>query len=359
MHARLRSGIIGVGFMGQVHARAVRSAGGVVAAVAARSQSAADAAADRFAADRAYSDVQQLITSDDVDIVHVCTPNNSHAELAGLALAAGKHVICEKPIATNEAAARMLTNAAAGTELVNAVPFVYRFYASVREVRARVQRGDPGPLRLVHGSYLQDWLSRPGEMNWRIDPAVGGGSRAFADIGVHWCDVVEFATGHRISRLCAQLFTLPRDGVAAGASTEDAATVIFQTNQGAVGSVVISQVSPGRKNRLWFSLDGAQASYQFDQEMPDCLWIGGREQSMVLPRAAEAAIAPAVYDMVPTGHPQGYQDSFAAFISDVHRAVLGEKPDGLPTFADGLRAATITSAVLASSANGGWVNVGN
>jgi predicted dehydrogenase len=134
---------------------------------------------------------------------------------------------------------------------------------------------------------------------------------------------------------------------------------MFETDQGAAGSVVISQVSPGRKNRLWFSLDAANASYQFDQENPDSLWIGGREQNIVLPRAAEGSVTAtaSAYNIVPTGHPQGYQDSFTAFLTDVHAAVNGEKPDGLPTFADGLRAAVITAAVLDSAESGSWVQV--
>jgi predicted dehydrogenase len=233
--------------------------------------------------------------------------------------------------------------------VVAAVPFVYRFYPTVRDARARIRRGDAGPLHLLHGSYLQDWLSRPEDDNWRVDPGLGGASRAFGDIGVHWCDLVEFVTGHRITRLSALLLTAyPRGG------TEDGATVMFGTDQGAVGSVVISQVSPGRKNRLWFSLDGAHASYQFDQELPDALWIGGREQNAVVPRAA-ATQTP--YDVVPVGHPQGYQDCFTAFVADVYTATAGGMPDGLPTFADGLRAAVLTAAVLDSAASGRWVEV--
>ncbi len=358
MAAVLRSGILGTGFMGEVHARAVRAAGGVVSAVGSRTLESAESAADRFAAGRGVVSPEELVSSDDVDIVHICTPNSSHLRLAQLALAAGKHVICEKPIATSVADARLLTDTAAQAGVVNAVPFVYRFYSSVREIRARVQGGDAGAIRLVHGSYLQDWLSRPGDHNWRVDPSLGGASRAFGDIGVHWCDLVEFVTGHRITRLAAKLLVVPRDGVnAGGADTEDAATMIFRTDQGAAGSVVISQVSPGRKNRLWLSVDAADRSYEFNHELPDSLWIGGRDQNVVLPRAAEASVGPPIYNLVPTGHPQGYQDSFTAFVVDVYRAVRGENVDGLPTFSDGLRAAEITDAVLGSAGHDSWVEV--
>jgi predicted dehydrogenase len=215
-----------------------------------------------------------------------------------------------------------------------------------------------GPLRLLHGTYLQDWLSRPDDHNWRVDPSLGGGSRAFGDIGVHWCDVVEFVTGHRITRLAARMLTVPRTSGRSGSGTEDAATVMFETDQAALGSVVVSQVSPGRKNRLWLSLDGSEASLQFDQESPDSLWVGGREQNLVVPRGAEAASPDAArYNIVPVGHPQGYLDCFTAFVADVYAAAAGNPPDGLPTFADGLRAALITDAVVTSAASGQWVEV--
>ncbi|MBG0561328.1 Gfo/Idh/MocA family protein [Actinoplanes aureus] len=347
-----RSGIVGAGFIGEVHARAVRAAGGVLAAVASHDLPSAQVAATRLMARRAAQSGEDLAEADDIDVVHICTPNHLHAPLAERAIAAGKHVICEKPLATSVASARRLAELAARAPVVAAVPFVYRFYPTVREARARVRRGDAGPVRLVHGSYLQDWLSRTEDHDWRLDPALGGGSRAFGDIGVHWCDVVEFTTGHRITRLAARMLTVPRGADRPAPSTEDAATVMFETDRGAIGSVVVSQVSPGRKNRLWFSVDAAQASLQFDQELPDALWVGGREQNAVVPRGTGSR-----YDILPAGHPQGYLDCFTAFVADVYAATAGEKPDGLPTFGDGLRAAVVTDAVLTSAANGGWVEV--
>jgi predicted dehydrogenase len=353
-----RSGIVGAGFIGEVHARAVRAAGGVLAAVAGRDAESSAAAATRLLAERAATSAEELVEADDVDVVHICTPNHLHAPLAERAMAAGKHVICEKPLTTDVDSSRRLAALAAAAPVVTAVPFVYRFYPTVRDARGRVRRGDLGSLRLVHGSYLQDWLSRPEDRNWRIDAALGGGSRAFGDIGVHWCDIVEFATGQRITRLVARMLTVPRGPDRPLPDTEDAATVLFETDGGAIGAVVVSQVSPGRKNWLWFSLDGAQASLQFDQQLPDSLWVGGREQNAVVHRGAEAATGDAArYTVVPVGHPQGYVDCFTAFVADVYAAAAGDPPDGLPTFDDGLRAAVVTDAVLTSAAGGGWVEV--
>jgi predicted dehydrogenase len=353
-----RSGIVGAGFIGEVHARAVRAAGGVVAAVAGSTPRSSAAAASRLLAERSASTAEELVDADDVDVVHICTPNHLHAPLAERAMAAGKHVVCEKPLSTGVDSSRRLADLASTAAGVTAVPFVYRFYPTVRDARGRVRRGDVGPLRLLHGTYLQDWLSRPDDHNWRVDPSLGGGSRAFGDIGVHWCDVVEFVTGHRITRLAARMLTVPRTAGQSGPGTEDAATVMFETDQAALGSVVVSQVSPGRKNRLWFSLDGSEASLQFDQEAPDSLWVGGREQNLVVPRGAEASTMDAArYNIVPVGHPQGYLDCFTAFVADVYAAAAGNPPDGLPTFADGLRAALITDAVVTSAASGKWVEV--
>jgi predicted dehydrogenase len=349
----MRSGIIGGGFIGGVHAYAVRAAGGVLAHIAGESLEHATEAARRLGAEHACASAAELINADDVDVVHICTPNALHVPQAEAVIAAGKHVICEKPLATDPGDARRLVEAAAGAGLVAAVPFVYRFYPSVREARVRIDAGEAGPLWLLHGSYLQDWLAGSDATNWRVDPKQGGASRAFGDIGVHWCDLMEFTTGHRITRLIARMATAYPDRI-----TEDGAAVLFDTDRGASGSVVVSQVSPGRKNRLWFEFDGPSASYAFDQELPDSLWVGGKSANQVVPRGPDTFSGPAAgYARLPAGHPQGYQDSFTAFVADVYAAIGGHKPDGLPVFADGLRAAVLTAAVVESAADETWMEV--
>jgi predicted dehydrogenase len=353
MTDRLRAGIIGTGFIGAVHANAVRAAGGVVSRVAAASPESSADAAVRLGADRAAGSAEELIAADDVDVVHICTPNHLHTSLATLAIQAKKPVICEKPLATTLLDAHTLTDAAAEAGIVTAVPFVYRFYPTVREARARIGAGQAGPIRLMHGSYLQDWLADGADTNWRVDPALGGSSRAFGDIGVHWCDLMEFTTGHRIRRLAARLVTTHDHR-----ATEDAATALFETDQGAHGSIMISQVTPGRKNRLWFSFDGVDASFAFDQERPDTLWVGGRSTNQeVLRDPATLSPAARAYSVLPAGHPQGYQDCFNAFVADAYAVIDGQVRDGLPTFADGLRAAAITAAVIESAATEQWVDV--
>ncbi|MGY1590623.1 Gfo/Idh/MocA family protein [Geodermatophilus sp. SYSU D00708] len=360
MSAPLRFGIVGTGFMARVHAHAVRAMGGVVSAVAGSSAARAEEAAPLLHAERAAASVEELVGSGDVDVVSVCTPNHLHLPMAEQALAAGRHVVCEKPLAMTTDDAERLAELAAGTARVHAVPFVYRYYPTVREARERIARGEAGRLWLLHGSYLQDWLAAPGATNWRVDPALGGVSRAFADIGVHWCDLMEFVTGHRIVALTATTARAYESRGEAGepVTTEDGACVLFRTDRGATGSMLVSQVSPGRKNGLTFAFDGTEASYSFDQERPETLTIGGVDADRVLQRDA-ALLSPAAarYAVLPSGHPQGYQDCFNAFYADVAVAAAGGEVGGLPSFGDGLRAARLTAAVVESARTGSWVEV--
>ncbi|MFP5311406.1 MAG: Gfo/Idh/MocA family protein, partial [Actinomycetes bacterium] len=291
-----RAGIIGTGFMGAVHSRAVRAAGSTVSAVAGSSQASAEAAAAGLGAQSAAGSPEALIARDEVDVVHICTPNATHAHLARKAIAAGKAVICEKPLATTVEDARDLTDLAEQAGLVAAVPFVYRFYPAVREARDRIRSGEAGRLWLLHGSYLQDWLAGAEATNWRVDSKIGGASRAFGDIGVHWCDLMEFTTGHRITRIMARTSRAyeqrETSETLSSVTTEDGAVLLFETDQGATGSLVVSQVSPGRKNRLWFSFDGTEASFSFNQERPDTLHIGRTDSSSTIPVGPQTLTTP-------------------------------------------------------------------
>jgi predicted dehydrogenase len=283
-------------------------------------------------------------------------------------------VVCEKPLALDAEGAARIGAAATAAGRVLAVPYVYRFHPTVRHARALVAAGDLGPLRLLHGSYQQDWLASPDDSSWRVDPAVGGASRAFADIGSHWCDLVEFTSGHRIARVNALTTTVVPERASAGGpafssaaaddadrrqvETEDVALVLFETAEGAAGSVVVSQVSPGRKNRLWFELDGADGAVVFDQEQPERIEIGRRSGRTVLFRDP-STMAPdaARLATMPAGHAQGYQDCFNLFVADTYAAIGGGVPDGLPTAGDGVRSARIIDAVLASAKSRSWQEV--
>jgi predicted dehydrogenase len=356
----LRAAIVGAGFMGRVHARALQVAGSQLVGVTAASPTSAREAAAALRAERAYEDLDQLLEDASVDVVHVCTPNHLHAPIALAALEAGKHVVCEKPLATDVPGAERLVATAERTGRVGTVPFVYRFHPMVREARAMVRAGEVGRIAVAHGSYLQDWLLDAADDNWRVDADLGGPTRAFGDIGSHWCDLLEFVTGDRIARLSARLATVNdrRGETEAPVRTEDVVTLQFESHAGVPGSCVISQVSAGRKNRLYLEISGAEATLAFDQEDAERLWVGTRTRSATLVRDPDTLSPEAArYARVPAGHPQGYQDCFDHFVADTYAATVGPAPDGLPTFRDGLRATRLADAVLRSAAEVAWVEV--
>jgi len=361
-HSPLRAGIIGGGFMAAVHSRAVWASGAVVSAVAS-SSSERSAEAQRLtgARDVAQS-VDALLERADVDVIHICTPNATHEEFALRALSAGKRIVCEKPLATTATAAATIVAAADGAGIPGTVPFVYRFHPMVREMRALIASGALGVASVVQGSYLQDWLSSASSTNWRVDALTGGRSRAFADIGSHWFDVLEFVTGERVVRVSAQVCTVFPDREGVATTTEDAASVQFALANGVIGSMVVSQVAAGRKNRLHLEISGSKSSMAFDQEEPGSLWIGETTGTRrIFPDAARLSADAARFAFLPAGHSQGYQDAFNAYVSETYAFFSGDVSStvGLPFLVDGLRAAILCDAVIDSAASGGqWLDVG-
>ena len=311
--SRPRVAIVGTGFIGSVHVRSARLAGAEVVGVAASTPERSEQQAHRLGVERAYDSAEAAVRDDSLDAVHVCTPNDLHGPLTLAALESGLHVVCEKPVATSSADARRVREEATRTGRVVAVPFVYRYHAMVRQAREMVRRGEIGTVRLVHGTYLQDWLMDDAATNWRVDATRGGSSRAFAP----------------------------------GRTTEDAVVADLSTEAGAMGSVVVSQVSPGRRNRLWLEVDGSERSVTFWQEEPNRLSVGGRDGTWLVERDSDALHADAArLSLVPSGHPQGYLDCFDAFVADAYAAMRGERPEGLPTIDDGVRAVELTEQVM-------------
>ncbi|MER6960187.1 Gfo/Idh/MocA family oxidoreductase [Streptomyces sp. NPDC000618] len=368
----IRSVVVGAGMIGAVHAAAIRAAGGELAGVVASTPERGARTAEEWQVPGRYPHLDAVLDDDSVSVVHVCTPNALHVRQAEAALAAGKHVVCEKPLAISAAEAERLTRLAEESGLVLAVPFVYRYHPLVREIRDRRLRGEFGAWQLIHGSYLQDWMLAEDAMSWRVDPSQGGPSRAFADIGSHWCDLVEWVAGVRFTELTARLgttvptrpagtgasFTATTGGPRAEVRTEDVATVLLRTGDGVLGTLTVSQVSAGRKNRLWFELDGAAASAVFDQENPETAWLGAPDGARVLFRDPNHGSAEQRrLSRLPAGHAQGYADCFTSFVADAYAAVRGATPEGLPTGADGVRSARIVEAVLTSSASLTWTDV--
>ncbi|GAB2523134.1 Gfo/Idh/MocA family protein [Paramicrobacterium agarici] len=355
MSAALRVGVVGGGFMAAVHSRAARAAGAELVGIVASSPARSQQVAGELGIARGFDSLDDLL--DSVDVVHVCTPNALHAPQALAVLEAGLPVVCEKPLATTVADADRLVQAASG--LTATVPFVYRFHPLVRHARARIASGEAGRVLTIRGSYLQDWMLESTDDNWRVDAAAGGRSRAFADIGSHLIDLIEFVTGDRVARVASTARTFFGDRAQhSDITTEDAAAVVLETTGGAIGTLLVSQTAPGRKNALTIEIAGSSESIGFEQEHPETLWVGRRAGSLAVPRDADQ-LAPDAARLctVPAGHPQGYQDAFNAFVADTYAAVGGAAPDGLPRFADGLRAVQLTDAVMDAAEMGAWVDV--
>jgi predicted dehydrogenase len=347
-----RSAIIGAGMVGSVHAHAVHRAGGYLAAVSGSTPHSSQRSAERLGADRAAT-AEEIFTADDVDVVHICTPNSLHPTQAATALASGKHVICEKPLATTVADAGALVEAAAKAKTVAAVPFIYRFYPMVREARCRIA---DATVWLMHGGYLQDHMTKADPAGWRSDPKQSGISMTFADIGSHWCDLMEFVTGHRITAVSAMEAAAPRRGV----RQDDGAVVNFRTDRGAVGSVVVSRHHRAEKASCHSHSTVVRQRCCSTRNVPMSSSSADYGPTRCCHATGTRLIHAARYSLLPAGHPQGYQDCFNAFVADVYETIrTGAAPEGLPVFADGLRAAMIHAAVAMSVTTGAWTEVAN
>ncbi|MFJ4295659.1 Gfo/Idh/MocA family protein [Curtobacterium sp. NPDC089689] len=361
----VRAAVIGTGMIAGVHVRAARAAGAAVIGVLGRNRSRSEDAAHQFGVTRAYADLDEVL-ADRPDVVHICTPNDQHHAQALAVIRHGINVICEKPLAVNAEQAAELAEAARDAGVVATVPFVYRYHPIVREIRARIDDGLLGRVLGIHGSYLQDWMHDENAASWRVDAATGGPSRAFADIGSHWCDLVEFVTGEHFTSVTAHTDVVYETRPAAGGpsfssgataaphvpvTTEDTAIATFRTASGRLANTVVSQVASGRKNRLWFEIDGSLRSAVFDQEQPESAWFGSPTGGEIIVRdPSNGSADQRRLGVVPAGHPQGYPDAFAAFVADTYTAITtGETPVGLPTFDDGARSALIVAAVVASA----------
>jgi predicted dehydrogenase len=378
---KLKTAIFGTGFMGRVHTEGVRRLGTVeVVAIAASSDDKARKFANEVGVERSTGDYNSLLRDSDIDAVHICTPNALHFPMAMAALSAGKHVLCEKPLATSVDEAKQLVAKATELKLANCTFHNLRYYPMVQQIRRMREGGELGEIYAVQGTYSQDWLLYDTDWNWRLDSSANGRSRCFADIGTHWCDMVEHLTGLRISSLCADLQTFhktrkrPKGSIETfsgktqqhgeyeevSIDTEDFGAVLLRLGEKARGAITVSQISAGRKNQLRMEIYGTKASVTWDQEKPDELWIGQRNEpnrlivkdpSLMLEEARK-------YADLPGGHSEGYDDTFKQLFRRFYRTVADRSASvEYPQFSDGLRQLQILDKVLDSSAKHGWVEV--
>lgn len=378
----LQVAVVGTGFIGPVHVEALRRLGINVTGILGSSPNRAQPKADALQLETVYTDYDELLADSRVNVVHITSPNHLHYPQAKAALEAGKHVVCEKPLAldTNESAE--LVALAAEKGLVNAVNFNIRFYPLAQHARSLVQGGDIGEVYIVQGSYLQDWLLYETDWNWRLEPGLGGEMRAVADIGSHWLDLMTFITGKRIEAVCADFHTFlpvrqkPKTAIDTftgklqtvietepqSIHTEDYATILLRFAGGARGVVTVSQVSAGRKNRLFFEIDGAKSSLIWDAERPNELTMGHRDRpNEVLIKDPSLLSAEArQFTSYPGGHTEGFPDTFKQLYSAVYRYIEAgdyHATADFPTFADGHYELQLGEAILQSARLEQWVRV--
>ncbi len=366
--------------MGRVHVEALRRLGNVeVVAVAGRTAESAREFAAAHEIELSTNDYRELLSDTRISAVHICSPNSLHFPMGKAALEAQKHVVCEKPLATSVAEAVAMGVLATERNLANCTLYNVRSYPQVQNMRRMCEAGDFGDIYVVQGTYSQDWLLFDTDWNWRIE---SGPSRAFADIGTHWCDLVEHVTGLRITSLSADLQTFhktrrrpkgstqtfagktlrPAEYDEVPITTEDFGVISFRMGETTRGALTVSQVSAGRKNRLFVELYGSQASAAWNAEQPDELWVGHRNapNEIIIKDPTLLRGKAQSYADLPGGHSEGYDDTFKQVFRRFYRTVVDRSaPVEYPTFEDGIRQMRILDAVVESSKQKAWVTIKN
>lgn len=382
MTADVKVGIAGTGFIGPAHLEALRRNNIRVIGLAESTSELATKKAAELGIEKAFSSYEAMLADPEIKVVHLATPNYLHFAQAKAALEAGKHVVCEKPLAMNSSESEALVKLAAETKLVNAINFNLRFYPLMHQARDMVRSGEIGNIYVMQGSYLQDWLLYETDWNWRLEPGLGGTLRAVADIGSHWLDLLTFISGLQIEEVFADFKTFlptrkkpskpvetytgkilqPEDYIDQPIHTEDYATILLHYENGARGVVTVSQVSAGRKNRLFFEINASKQSLAWDSEHPNDMWIGKRDTYNGILMKDPSLLSLDTRNIVsyPGGHQEGFPDTFKQLQSRVYKYIqagdFDAKPD-FPTFKDGHYEMCLCEAVESSARDGGWVKV--
>ena len=377
--SQMQSAVIGAGFVGRAHIDALRRLGVPVLGVLGSSPERSEASRSALKVPRAYGSLEELAADSEIDVVHICTPNHLHFEQASTLLRAGKHVMCEKPVAMSTRESAALIELAREHRRLGGVCYNLRYYPLCQEARARVASGAIGEPRLVHGNFLQDWLLYPTDWNWRLETELGGDLRAVSDIGTHWLDLAMWLTGRKIVEVCGDLATTiplrqrPRGRVetfqAAAAtatdavkiSTDDYASVLLRFEANLRGVMTVSQVSAGRKASLSFEINGSEGSLAWNSESPNHLWIGHRNQANQELLKDPSLMTPAArpYSVYPGGHTEGYPDTFRQLFKDfyAHVEAGGTSTPAFPSFQTGHDELVLCEAIAKSARERRWAEV--
>ena len=365
---KMQAAIVGTGYMGSSHLDGLKRIDVLVRGVLGSSPQKGQGFASEYNLPKAYATFDDLLSDPKVDVVHICTPNRAHYPMAKAALEAGKHVVMEKPLTMNSIESADLLALARRTGLAAVVNHNLRFFPRTLQAHALTRAGDLGEIHLLQGGYCQDWLFPSERWDWRLLPEIGGPTRVVSDIGSHWLDITTWITGSEVVELAARtaIFTPQRvnpvTGIPLRVETEDAATVIARYANGMLGTVTLSQSSPGRDNHFWFELTGAKSSLLWDQEKPDELWSGKNEGGMSSWLMEDAPYTPEVKAILtlPDGEASKFNDTFPVLYQMVYGALeKGNLPDEriVPTFRDGHRGMVLVDAILEASKSQQWVKV--
>jgi predicted dehydrogenase len=376
---RYRAAMIGGGFIGPVHAEALRRIGVEVVGLLDLTPELARASASRIGVTKVYNDLDELLKDDAVNVVHVASPNHAHYEQARRVIEAGKHVVCEKPLAnTSKETAVLRDLSKARPKQAAAVNYNIRFYPFSHEMRDRVQKGDIGRVLSVVGSYTQDWLLYPEDYNWRVEPDGATNLRAVADIGTHWMDLAQFVVGQPISAVMADLATFHKErykplgkaetfGGSGGRAntqavpitTDDYGAILLRMGDEVRGLYHVHQCTAGRKNRLYLEIAGTEGSLVWDSEMPDRLWVGRRKTFSNLIQRDPSSLCPeaAAISHYPGGHAEGFPDAFKQLALSVYRWIDagGKDKPNFPTFDEGHHEVVLCEAIAKSAKDKAWV----
>lgn len=379
----MTAAVVGTGFIGPVHVEGLLRSGVKVAGIVGSTPEKSVASARSLGLERGYESLDAVLADPEVDVVHLATPNRLHFSQASAVLQAGKHVMCEKPLAMNSGESSELVKLAKAKGLAAGVAYNFRFYPLCREAAHRISSGMIGDAFHINGSYVQDWLLKPTDFNWRVEAEAGGELRAVADIGTHWLDLVQFVLGQKIVAVCADLQTVHPNrqkplggaetysGSAASSgdvetvaiTTEDAGCILLKFENGVRGSLYVSQTTAGRKNCLRFEVAGAQQSLSWNSESPNSLWIGNRDrpnESLIRDPANLSEFA-RQFSSYPGGHNEGFPDTFKQMFRAFYQYISVGDFSAEPTFAtfdDGHREILLCEAILASHRNQCWTQVG-
>jgi predicted dehydrogenase len=376
---KIKTAVIGAGFMGKVHTEGIRRLGNVeVVAAAAVSKEEAERFGQLMSIDRVTDDYREILADPEIEAVHVCTPNALHAPVSIAAMQAGKHVLCEKPLAMSAAEARQMLEVARQTGVVHCVNHNLRYYPVLQHVRQMIARGDLGEILIVQGTYVQDWLLYDTDYNWRLDVKDSGPMRVVADIGSHWMDLIQHLTGLKITALCADMETFhkkrkrPKVAIETFAGktlrpeeydeveipTEDYGAVLLHLGERARGAYTVSQMAVGNKNRFHIEIYGTQSGVMWNQEMPDQLWIGHRNEpnQLIVKDPALLAGPAASFADLPGGHSEGYDDTHKQVYKRFYRRIADPSaPVDFPTFEDGVWGMELLEKIMESHKSRSWV----